>query len=48
MHGRGEFVWPDGKKYVGIVWLKPLGEYLDDKKDGYGEFYWQDGKIYKG
>ncbi len=25
-----------------------IGDYIEDKKEGYGEFYWQDGKIYKG
>jgi len=25
-----------------------LGNYVDDKKEGYGEFYWPDGKCYKG
>ena len=40
MHGFGEFVWPDGKKYI--------GNYVEDKKEGYGEFSWQDGKVYKG
>lgn len=27
MNGHGEFSWSDGRKYV--------GEYLDDKKEGY-------------
>jgi len=40
MHGKGLFAWPDGKVYI--------GEYIDDKKEGYGEFKWPDGKIYKG
>ena len=32
MHGSGVFTWKDGKKYV--------GEYVDDKKEGWGEFTW--------
>lgn len=48
MHGKGEFTWPDGKKYVGNTFKNKLGDYQDDKKDGYGEFFWQDGKTYKG
>ena len=28
MHGYGEFIWADGKKYVGF--------YKNDKKDGFG------------
>ena len=30
MHGKGEFVWADGRKYN--------GEYLEDKKHGNGDF----------
>ena len=40
MNGRGTFTWLDGKKYV--------GEYINDKKEGYGEFYWPDGRVYRG
>ena len=29
MHGKGFFLWPDGKKYS--------GQYYEDKKEGYGE-----------
>jgi hypothetical protein len=25
-----------------------VGEYVDDKKQGYGEFIWPDGRSYKG
>lgn len=32
MHGKGVFSWADGKKYV--------GEYYEDKKEGYGELTW--------
>ena len=55
MHGKGEFTWPDGKKYIGnlkknqkIIKHIFIGDYIEDKKEGFGEFYWQDGKIYKG
>jgi len=40
MDGKGEFVWPDGRKYV--------GHYVEDKKHGFGEFEWPDGRKYKG
>lgn len=40
MHGKGVFIWPDGRKYE--------GEYKNDKKEGYGEFEWNDGRKYKG
>ncbi len=33
------------KKFLKIT---NLGEYVDDKKEGYGEFFWEDGKAYKG
>jgi hypothetical protein len=32
MDGKGTFNWPDGRKYV--------GDYKDDKKEGYGTFEW--------
>lgn len=40
MDGKGEFIWPDKRKYI--------GEYRQDKKEGYGIFEWSDGRIYKG
>lgn len=40
MHGKGCFIWQDGRKYV--------GEYANDKKHGFGEFTWPDGRGYKG
>lgn len=40
MHGKGEFTWPDGRKYV--------GGYNDDKKEGFGVFTWPDGREYSG
>jgi len=35
MDGEGVFDWPDKRRYV--------GEYKDDKKEGYGHFTWPDG-----
>jgi len=40
MHGKGEFVWPDGRKYT--------GDYLYDRKEGHGVFLWNDGRRYEG
>lgn len=40
MHGKGDFKWANGRHYV--------GEYVEDKKEGYGEFTWNDGRSYKG
>lgn len=40
MHGRGKYIWKDGKCYD--------GEYEHDKKTGFGVFYWPDGKCYQG
>lgn len=40
MHGRGVYVWKDGRKYE--------GEYKEDKKDGFGTYTWADGKKYSG
>jgi len=40
MHGKGEFIWSDGRKYV--------GDYNNDKKHGLGLFIWPDGKKYDG
>ena len=40
MHGKGEFIWLDGRHFI--------GEYKFDKKNGYGEFEWPDGRVYKG
>lgn len=38
MHGKGVFVWPDGRKYE--------GDYLNDKKHGFGIFQFKDGRLY--
>ena len=40
MNGKGETIWPDGKRY--------LGGYLEDRKHGYGVFTWENGKRYEG
>lgn len=40
MHGKGHFIWPDGKEYKGY--------YCFDLKHGEGEFKWADGTVYKG
>ena len=32
MDGKGKFVWPDGREYVGY--------YKNDKKEGHGIFTW--------
>jgi len=41
MHGYGEFIWKDGKKYIGF--------YKNDKKEGFGIYYWEVlNKIYIG
>lgn len=34
MHGYGEFLWTDGKKYKGY--------YVDDKKNGFGMYLWSE------
>ena len=40
MHGKGEFTWKDGRKYI--------GDYINDIKNGNGEFVWPDGRSWKG
>ena len=40
MHGKGSFMWPDGRRYI--------GEYSNDKKEGFGEFFWADNSQYSG
>ena len=32
MHGKGIFIWPDGRTYE--------GDYYEDKKQGRGVFIW--------
>ena len=40
MEGKGVFTWSDGRSF--------LGQYKDDKKDGFGIFRWPDGRKYEG
>ena len=40
MHGRGIFIWSDGRKYE--------GDYVNDRKEGFGVFTFRDGRIYEG
>lgn len=40
MHGKGTFIWPDGKVYT--------GDYYEDMKHGYGVLELSDGRIYRG
>jgi hypothetical protein len=39
-HGRGEYRWSDGRKY--------LGSYRNDVRDGAGEYIWPNGNFYVG
>jgi hypothetical protein len=40
MHGNGTYTWKDGRSYV--------GEYQNDKKQGFGIYTWADGRKYEG
>ena len=40
MHGEGTYTWKDGRKY--------LGQYVDDRKNGFGVYTWADGRQYHG
>lgn len=40
MHGEGTYKWANGKCYI--------GQYENDKKNGFGMFTWNDGKKYEG
>ena len=40
MNGRGKFIWPDGREYI--------GDYKNDKKEGHGVLTWPDGRKYDG
>jgi len=40
MHGRGVYIWEDGRRYE--------GEYQHDKKHGFGVYSWTDGSRYEG
>lgn len=44
MHGKGEYYWADGRKYI-VNKFKLQGEYEFDKKNGYGEYSWANGKV---
>ena len=39
MHGKGEFIWPNGRLYK--------GDYVNDKREGFGEYTWLDILIKK-
>ncbi len=36
MNGKGTFIWPDGRIYV--------GDYLEDKKEGFGVYTFSQGQ----
>jgi hypothetical protein len=38
MHGKGTYIWEDGRRYE--------GEYKNDIKHGPGKYYWPDGKKF--
>jgi len=40
MHGTGEFVWADGRKYKGQFHLGMM--------EGSGNYEWRDGRMYQG
>ena len=40
IQGKGEFLWPDGRRYN--------GSYVQSLKHGYGEYYFDDGSSYRG
>ena len=40
LNGRGEFVWPNGDKFI--------GDYVEGKRNGPGEMIFQNGNSYKG
>ena len=40
MHGYGEFIWVEGKKYAGF--------YKFDKKEGFGIYYWPNNRFFVG
>jgi hypothetical protein len=40
MHGKGDFIWSDGRKFRGV--------YRNGKKQGFGVFEWPDGRKYVG
>lgn len=40
MHGRGKFLWSDGRIYE--------GQYKNNKKEGFGIFNWPSGARFEG
>lgn len=49
MCGIGTYIWPDGRKYVGIqIYKQKLGSFENDLRNGFGTFTWQDGKEFRG
>lgn len=40
IQGLGNYIWPDGRIYV--------GEWIKNKMHGKGEIKWPDGRCYKG
>ena len=40
MDGQGEFVWPNGDRYI--------GQYINGKRNGLGDMEYGDGDIYRG
>lgn len=49
MHGKGEYRYPNGDKYIGMKYLKYyLGYFVKDKKQGLGKFIWNNGKSAEG
>ena len=40
MHGKGVYIWGDGRRYE--------GNYVNDLKHGYGIYFWIDGRKYEG
>jgi hypothetical protein len=40
MHGKGILSWSDGRSYV--------GDYKQNKENGFGNYTWPDGKMFAG
>ena len=38
-HGQGEYSWPDGTSYSGLLYM--------ERKEGYGTFKFPDGSVFK-
>ncbi len=39
-HGKGNYIWPNGKKYE--------GNWINNKMEGKGTFNWPDGRKFVG